>query len=221
MQADLRSATVPSGRLPSGRHSLARDIVLASQRGRLLEAMAEAVAEHGYGTTTVADVVARAGVSRKTFYEHFSDKEDCFLATYDTGVAFVLAQVAAAALVTGDWRDRARTGLRTFLETLAAEPAFTRAIILEVHAAGAAARRRHRDVLAVFAERYREINAQARAEDAAVAPLPEPIPLAIVGAIIEVVAARVSDGGLDGLPDLAEPLGAFVIRNVAPAAAPA
>ena len=80
---------IVDGPLPSGRHSLTRDAVLASQRGRLLDAMAEAVAEHSYGATTIAHVVSHAGVSRKTFYEHFRDKEHCFLAMYDTGIAFV------------------------------------------------------------------------------------------------------------------------------------
>src|SRR5882724_3806888 len=65
-------------RLPSGRHGLAREAVVASQRGRLLDAMAEVVAEKGYQATTVADVVERAGVSRRTFYEQFPDREACF-----------------------------------------------------------------------------------------------------------------------------------------------
>ena len=71
--------------LPRGPHRLAREEVLASQRGRMLAAIAEAVAEKGYAATTVADVVGRAGVSRKTFYEHFADKEECFLAAWDAG----------------------------------------------------------------------------------------------------------------------------------------
>src|SRR6195256_1200113 len=83
--------------LPRGRHRLSRDQVLASQRGRMLAAMAEAVAEKGYVGTAVADVIERAGVSRETFYEHFSSKEDCFLAAYDTGVE-ALHEVMGAAL---------------------------------------------------------------------------------------------------------------------------
>src|SRR5262245_57415806 len=82
--------------LPHGHHSLTREVVLASQRGRLIDAMAQAVAEHGYGATTVARVVSRAGVSRKTFYEHFSDKEDCLLALYDTAIGYVLGRIDEA-----------------------------------------------------------------------------------------------------------------------------
>ena len=68
-------ATPDSARpLPRGPHRLEREVILASQRGRMLEAMAESVAEKGDAATTVADVVGGAGVSRKTCYEHFSDK---------------------------------------------------------------------------------------------------------------------------------------------------
>src|SRR4051812_29126312 len=82
--------------LPSGRHSLSREQVLASQRGRMLEAMASATAEKGYVHTTVGDVVKRAGVSRETFYEQFSGKEDCFIAAFDAGVEEVLETMAAS-----------------------------------------------------------------------------------------------------------------------------
>src|SRR3954451_22759007 len=82
--------------LPRGPHGLERDVVLASQRGRMLGAMAEAVARKTYAGTTVADVVAGAGVSRKTFYEHFSDKEECFLSAFDAGVDMLLEAITRA-----------------------------------------------------------------------------------------------------------------------------
>src|SRR2546423_602659 len=108
--------------LPRGPHQLAREVVVASQRGRMIEAMAETVAEKGYAATTVADVVARAGVSRRTFYEHFADREECFLGAYDTAVQLMLDHLLAeAAAGEGlDWRERTRRGLRAYLEILAA-----------------------------------------------------------------------------------------------------
>jgi AcrR family transcriptional regulator len=214
---------VPSGSigpLPVGRHSLSRDDVLASQRGRLLNAMAEAVAQHGYGAATVAHVVAGAGVSRKTFYEHFADKESCFLALYDTGIAYVLGRIAEAlGEETSDDAPRARVfaGMQAFLAVLSEEPAFSRAIILEVHAAGAQAIARRRATLEAFAQRYEDVNALARAQDPAVAPLSHDIALAVVGAILELVAIRVADGRTAELPQLAEPLTDFVLAQVAPA----
>ncbi len=73
----------PGKQLPRGRHGLPRETVTESQRGRIILAMIEAVAQRGYPETRVADVVEGAGVARKTFYDFFDDKQDCFLAAYD------------------------------------------------------------------------------------------------------------------------------------------
>jgi AcrR family transcriptional regulator len=206
----------PVGPLPSGRHSLTRETVLASQRGRLLDAMAQAVAEHGYGSTTIAHVVSRAGVSRKTFYDHFSDKSDCFLAMYDTGIVFVLGRVAETLEGQDDPHTRLVLGLQAFLSVLSAEPAFCRAIIIEVHAAGPEALARRRAVLKVFADRYLEINRQARENGSKVAPLTEDTALGVVGAILELVSTRVEVGRTAKLPELADELTAFAVHNVLP-----
>ena len=176
--------------------------------------MAEAVAEHGFGPTTIAHVVSSAGVSRKTFYEHFSDKQDCFLAMYDTGIAFVLGRIVEDLEPAEDPRERLVVGLRTFLTVLADEPAFCRAIVLEMHAAGPPGVARRRAVLQVFADRYVEVNRQAREADPGIEPLSYEIALGLVGAILELVATRVEDGRTSELAELAEPLSGFVVRNV-------
>jgi AcrR family transcriptional regulator len=216
---------VPAGQLPAGRHSLTREVVLASQRGRVLDAMAQAVAQHGYGETTVAHVVALAGVSRKTFYQHFTDKEGCFLALYDTGIAYVLGRIAQTLdepaerdplARVADPLARVAVGLRAFLAVLAEEPDFSRAIILEVHAAGAEALRRRRATLEEFARRYEDINGQARAQDPSIPVLSHDIALALVGAILELVTIRIEDGRTAQLVELSDSLTEFVAGNVAP-----
>jgi AcrR family transcriptional regulator len=209
-------ADILQGPLPSGRHSLTREAVLQSQRGRLLDAMAEAVAEHGYGATTIAHVVSGAGVSRKTFYEHFRDKEHCFLAMYDTGIAFVLGRLVEALEMEDDPEQRLAAGLRTFLEVLSEEPAFCRAIVLEVYAAGPVGIARRHAVLQVFAGRYIEVNRLARELDPDIEPLSADIAVGVVGAILELVSNRIEDGRTADLPELAEPLSEFVQRNVLP-----
>ena len=83
-------------RLPRGTHGLDRDVVEASQRTRLLEAVGRAVAERGYAAATIDDVVRRAGVSKKTFYDHFADKQDCFLAAYEAASEELLERVREA-----------------------------------------------------------------------------------------------------------------------------
>src|SRR3954452_15441719 len=93
-----------------------------TQRARMLEATARAVASKGYAKTTVADVVALAGVSRRTFYEDFADKEECFLATYEVAARSLVAAVGAAVRESGqsDWHERVRVGLTVYTELLAA-----------------------------------------------------------------------------------------------------
>ena len=82
-------------RLPRGPHSLTREQVATNQRRRLLEGMIDAIGEKGYAAITVSDVIKRAGVSRKAFYEHFANKEECFLATYDSIAAIGRRGVSA------------------------------------------------------------------------------------------------------------------------------
>jgi AcrR family transcriptional regulator len=176
--------------------------------------MAEAVAEHSYGATTIAHVVSHAGVSRKTFYEHFRDKEHCFLAMYDTGIAFVVGRLTEALEAAEDPRERLIEGLRTFLVVLSEEPAFCRSIVLEVYAAGPVGLARRRAVLQVFAGRYIEVNRQARETDPEIEPLPGDVALAVVGAILELVSTRVEEGRTSELAELTEPLSEFVVRNV-------
>lgn len=135
---ELFRARMSVQQLPSGRHSLSREEVLASQRGRMLEAMASATAEKGYVHTTVTDVVKRAGVSRETFYEQFSGKEDCFIAAFDAGVEGLLGTIADTLAGDGgvDPFERLDRVLATYLAAVAAEPEFARTFLVEVYAAG-------------------------------------------------------------------------------------
>ena len=87
--------------LPHGPHKLPREEVVRSQRGRLLRAIAEAMAERGYAETTVADVLRRARVSRDTFYQQFSSKQDCFIAAYEAAAGVVLALLEQEAATPG------------------------------------------------------------------------------------------------------------------------
>jgi AcrR family transcriptional regulator len=175
---------------------------MASQRGRLLEAMAEAVAEKGYAPTTVADVIARAGVSRKTFYEHFRDKEDCFLAAYDTGVELLLETLRSVDVSGLDLLEGARARTRAYLETLASEPAFARTFLIEVAAAGPAALERREAVHDRFAALLREQVEAAREQLPDLPAPPDEAYLAAVGATDVVVSRLVARGRGAELPGL-------------------
>jgi AcrR family transcriptional regulator len=134
--------TVPP-RLPRGRHGLSRQEVAASQRDRILWALAETMAHKGYVATTVADVLKAAGVSRETFYQQFSSKQDAFMAAFDAAAARLLDQTLVRS-GPADGVDRADAGplerfdrvLGAYLDGLAAEPAFARTFLVEVYAAG-------------------------------------------------------------------------------------
>jgi len=189
--------------LPRGPHGLAREEVLASQRGRMLTAISEAVAEKGYAATTVADVVGRAGVSRKTFYEHFSDKEECFIAAWDTGVALLIDAVTRATLgAEGDWKDRLHAGVRAYLHTLVSVPAFARTFLIEVLAAGPRALDRRAQVHRRFAELLRTLHERQREVAPELPELPDEVFTATVGAVEALVAERVRQGRIEELPEL-------------------
>jgi len=194
--------------LPRGPHGLERDVVLASQRGRMLSAMAEAVAANTYGGTTVADVVAGAGVSRKTFYEHFRDKEECFLAAFDTGVDLLFEAIVQAQPPEGDptWIGLARVRARAYLETLAREPAFARTFLIEVFAAGPRALERRADVLRRFARLFEDLHDDARRQFPSLPPVPDAIYVAAVGAINELVSDFAREGRAAELPALEDTL---------------
>jgi AcrR family transcriptional regulator len=160
VQAALELLANSSGRFPSGVRKLPPDLIRAIQRERLIVAMLNAAAELGYLETNVQDVIDRAGVSRPTFYEHFSNKEDCFLAAFDTSAERLRKKIDSAARKGGDvWRDRVRCALEALLGFASREPDTARTMVVEARAASEAAVRRRVELLDHFA---RCLEAQAR-----------------------------------------------------------
>src|SRR5215467_16170916 len=83
-------------RLPPGRHGLPREFVARNQRERLIAGLAEAIAENGYASTTIAHITRHAAVSRRTFYEHFNSKDECFVAAYEAVMEQLRERIEAA-----------------------------------------------------------------------------------------------------------------------------
>jgi AcrR family transcriptional regulator len=192
--------------LPRGPHRLRREVVEASQRERMLDAIVQAVAEKGYSATTVGDVVSRAGVSRKTFYEHFRDKEECFLAAYDEGVEILMDQIRSAGERADSFYERMQARVRAYLTLLVEEPAFARAYLIEVFAAGEAALDRRRAVHARLSKFGRELNEDARREFPEMPEVPDEVFVAAFGAINELLYTYVSEGRTAELLELQEPI---------------
>ena len=139
-----------SNALPRGRHDLTPEQVREIQRSRLLGAMAECVADKGVVDTTVADVIARAGVSRRTFYELFKDKNECFEAAYRLGVTVLMDAIRDAQAGPGTWEERVERSFVALTEVIAANPAFSKLCILEIWGAGADARAFHYETIQSF-----------------------------------------------------------------------
>jgi AcrR family transcriptional regulator len=127
-------------RLPRGRHGLPRELVERSQRERLMAAVVRATVVNGYESTTVAHILAEAGVGRESFYELFDDKLDCMLAAHKLLVDSLEEQVREAYLGEGPWPERMRNALAVTLEWFAADPDVTRFILVELSTVGPAFR---------------------------------------------------------------------------------
>lgn len=158
-------------------------------RARMFDAMARAVSERGYAAVTVSDVVTGARISRRTFYEHFQDKEHCFFETYRTGSENGIGQIEASlrALDHPDWRTRLSVSLETFLAILAAEPHFARVLLIDVLGAGGRALEMREQVLLSFVEQYRGLRERARAEEPRLPAVPDEFLRGLVGGIAELV----------------------------------
>ncbi len=200
----------PPKQLPRGPHHLSRDQVAQSQRERLLEAMAEAVADKGYAKTSVADVLSRAGVSRATFYQLFKDKDDCFRAAFDAfaaRLAELMGSVLEGVRLAGSVDPMVKLDqvLTTYLAVLQNAPALARTFLVEVYAAGpdAVAQRR------ASMERFVDVVAEThRGETGLLGTEPEQrfAATALVNAVSQFVTNAVGTGNYDEIPKLREPL---------------
>jgi AcrR family transcriptional regulator len=182
--------------LPSGRHGLSPKFVARNQRERMMVAVADAVSRTGFAALTVEDVVARAGVSRRTFYAQFANKEEAFLASYDGAAVHLLANVQAAFAATTDFVERVTGCLAAFAEFVGGEPAFAHMCVVDVLGAGPEGIARRNGVLAAFAALL----------DAAAAELGTPVAAltsqTVVGGIHEVAYTRLLHGEADAVPAL-------------------
>jgi AcrR family transcriptional regulator len=173
-------------------HPIGHERVTEIQRARMLAAMVEVTAEHGAGNVTVAHVVERAGVSRRTFYELFDDREDCFLAAFDEAIQQLSAVVVPAYDAPAKWREQIRAGLTALLELIGYDRGMGRLVIVETLGAGPRALERRRRVLAqVIAAVDRGRGETRRGED------PPPLTAeGVVGAVLSVLHSRlVTDRG--------------------------
>lgn len=173
-----------------------REAVTESQRNRIHQAMIEVVSKRGYPETRVVDVIGVAGVSRKTFYELFDSKEDCFLAAYDVLLENILGEATDAfeSKPAGSWSERMRGALAALLEHLSQHPEEARFAIVEVLAAGPKALARRDAALRQFTGFLEAGRSETSVE------LPGIISLSVAGGINELVYSEILHGAVGRLP---------------------
>lgn len=184
--------------LPQGRHGLPRSFVTQNQRERIVTALVDAVAARGYNATTVGDITKAASVSRRTFYEHFADKEACFLAAYEMISDHIRSSMRSAANTFEDWPEKVRAALATMLRFLSAEPELARIYMIEPIAAGGEIAARHQASMQGFAETLKA----GRPERSGKRPLPEATEEALVGGIVTLIVREISAGRTAQLEEL-------------------
>lgn len=196
--ADSRSLSERLAKLPPGRHLIPRDFVAQNQRERMLLATAELVAERGYQKTTIELIAKTARVALVTFYEHFANKEECFLAAFDENVEAAAEVFAELVDSEQPWVDQIASGLQVFLEMVVAEPARAKLCIVEAQAAGGASLARYQAMLERAAPKLRE----GREHNPRADRLPEGLEVAIAGGLVWLVHQRLVSDRLDELRGL-------------------
>jgi AcrR family transcriptional regulator len=191
-------------RTARGRHAPPPEIRLPLQRRRLMRAAASEFAERGYVASSATSIARRAGMSKATFYAHFTNKEDCILVLYDRANEVLGAAIARAARAAGkDLTARLRAGTRAYLETLADEPEYTQVLTVEIIAAGPKAIAKRDQALQLFADVLSADTTFAAARGLSPRFASPYDALAIVGGISELVSRQVRRGEPSDVRDLA------------------
>jgi AcrR family transcriptional regulator len=186
-----------------------------TRRQLILEAMVRVVGRQGYKETSVADVIAEADVSRTTFYKHFDDKHECFLAAYDMVTERVMGEVIGNCNGEQTWLERVRIGLTTIVEMFALDPQLARTAIVEVAAAGADARQRHWNAITRFTEFLEDGEELTGGRE-----LPDNIALMAAGAVSGLIFDELLTGKAERLPQLLpDLLFALLVPYIGPSAA--
>ncbi len=187
----MRALPGKASRQPPGPQPVSRSEAAADQRRRILEATAELVAEQGYAETSIEQIVRRARVGYKTFYRHYADKQEAFLALLDTAterLAYVVEEAYDGEA--GPWPDKVGAGLGALLDQVAAHPAVARACLVEAPTAGPEAAARHEAAQARFAPLLlpgRELNPRGER-------LPDNLEETLVGGVLWVIGRRLIAG---------------------------
>jgi len=193
--------------LPRGRHGLPRELVVENQRARMISGMISAVAELGYAKATIAEVIKPAKVSRRTFYETFANREDCYRAAYEASFEFLRDRTLAAS-AEKEWPVTVRAGLEALLESLAAHPKLANFFLVSPASVDDETASRHHLALRELVE---GLVAGAPAAGAA-GVAPDTRVEALAGGLSRLTAIKVTAGRAEELPALLPDLVELFLR---------
>ena len=195
--------------MPSPRTETRSDPHLAP-RQRLLDGLAQVLGERAYAELTIADVVAAARVSRRTFYEHFDGKEACLLALCERLSEEVMGVIAAGYDPEGDWVQELEKVTAAYLCNLQQRPALVRALYLEMLTLGPkglAMRRRITERFTQFLMMQVELS---RLKEVGKRPLSPALATATVGGINELIVQAIEEDRADRLIELQPTISEFM-----------
>jgi AcrR family transcriptional regulator len=167
-------------------------------RRRLLDGLAESIVADGYRNTTVAHVVRHARTSRRTFYEHFASKEECFVALLTEANAQMIRQISAAVDPAAPWADQVRQAVEAWIACAESRPAITLSWIREIPALGDPARQLQRDMMEAFVTMIQTLCDTEGWHAAGLGPVPRQPAIMLLGGLRELIATTVEDGGRAG-----------------------
>lgn len=187
-----------SARLPSGRHELPRDVVVESQRDRIMQALAETIAERGYAATTIAAVVERARVSSATFYEIFRSKDDCLAAVANTTLGEIVTVVTSQYSPDKPLFQVNRDAVAAVLALMAQRPALAKLVFVEGRTATAQTRQTYMSGVNVLVS----LLDQLRVDGPSNAETPASTARAAVGAAEGLIRNEILSGRTATLPKI-------------------
>lgn len=179
---------------------------MASQRGRLLSAFVEEAAEKGYNSVTIADIVRRAGTAKRTFYQHFTDKEDCFLQAFDVTSSVLITDLVRAADAVDDPIKRIEVGVGAYIDGMREMPNFAKLFLTESLAAGPVVADRWMNWIDLLADGLIGWRTESRRAHPDLPEITRMQAIAVLSAINELLRFEIRRNGVEGIGSIAEEL---------------
>jgi AcrR family transcriptional regulator len=190
--------------------------IAAAHRERLLAGLGAAINEKGFAATTIADIVRHAHVSKRTFYEHFPDKEACCLALFATASERMIDAIGREVTDELPWEERIRATIHAYLSGFAASPSLTTTFLLEIRAGGPRTLGLRRAVINRLADALLELAADARAQDPSLRRLDRRTATAIIGGINELMLVAVEEQRVHRLAEIGDTAAELMRSALAP-----